>query len=80
MTLTTFAASLPTPPGTSSVAKELQTLETSGLLLRQPAVPGMRSVYLLVIQSQLWDACRDLVDAANDGPTRTKHPIMEVGR
>jgi hypothetical protein len=76
VTLTTFAATLPTPPGTSSVAKELQTLETCGLLVRQPSVPGMRNVYLLVSDSQLWDVYRGLVEAIGKNSPVVKRPII----
>jgi len=64
ITLSTFAATLGSPPSLSCVAKELQTLESGGLLERQPQVNGMRAVYLNPIESSLWEACRSLVDGA----------------
>lgn len=64
ITLTSLSAALGSPPSTSCVAKELQVLEQAGLLERQPSVEGMRSVYLLPIESPYWDACRSLVGAS----------------
>lgn len=60
ITLTDFSRRFAPPPGQSSVAKELQTLEEAGLIERQPSVEGMRSVYLKVVPSPLWDTCRAL--------------------
>lgn len=65
ITLTGITERLGKPPSVSSVAKELQALETTGLLVREPSVPGMRSVYLRVSESPLWQVCRDLAEAAH---------------
>lgn len=60
VSLTDLHQSLPHAPSVSSVAKELQVLEGLGLLERQPAVPGMRTVYLRPIVSPYWETCRSL--------------------
>jgi hypothetical protein len=62
VTLTGLAEMIGKPPSMSSVAKELQILEEAGLLVRQPPVEGLRTVYLDPLPSPLWDACRALMD------------------
>ena len=64
ITLTEFARRFSPPPGQSSVAKELQTLEEAKLIERQPSVEGMRSVYLKVVESPIWDTSRALAAQA----------------
>jgi hypothetical protein len=70
VTLTTFAASLSSPPSLSSVAKELQVLESVGLLERQPTIGGMRSVYLRAVESPYWDTCRHLCTTTSKSALR----------
>jgi hypothetical protein len=60
VTLSSFAATLTQSPSMSCIAKELQVLEATGLLERQPNVEGMRNVYLRVIESPFWETCREL--------------------
>jgi len=76
ITLTSFVLKLTDRPSLSSVAKELQTLEACGLLIREPSVPGMRSVYLRAAESPFWDACRDLASA---GTSNTQGKKSSVG-
>jgi|GEM_PF-4680241 len=64
VTLTSLAERTGRPPSVSSLAKELQILEQAGLLVRQPPVEGMRSVYLQPISTPLWETCRVLLAAA----------------
>ena len=77
ITLTSFISRLDNPPRLSSIAKELQTLEASGLLIREPSVPGMRSVYLRAVVSPFWDACRDLASSSSNHRPSKAAP-MEV--
>jgi hypothetical protein len=49
-----------TPPGLSSLQKELKLLTAVGMLFEQPPVGGMREVYYVAQPSSLWRAARDL--------------------
>lgn len=67
VTVTDVAASVGSPPSKSSVNAEMKVLEEAGLLRRLPPTGRDRHVYLLVVESAYWQACRDLAEAAAAG-------------
>lgn len=59
-TLSSLHDELPHAPSLSCVSKEIGVFENSGMLVRQPQVPGMRSVYFQAQETSFWATCREL--------------------
>jgi len=55
---------LPSPPTKASVHAEIQRLVAAGVLVRLNRRPGDRHAYLRVGDTCLWQAARELADAA----------------
>jgi len=61
ISLTSFYQELRNPPSLSCVAKELKTLESAGLIVRQPSLSGMREVFYIAVESPFWETCRHIM-------------------